>query len=345
MIERTNFDKIGTGLASLNLICEVVIIGRRILILLFAFILSAYCLLPMRAEAATSDSKAGVVSVSSGYLNVRRSASTSSSVVLRLSKGSYITLLSKIGNWWYVEYGQGQYGYCHSSYIKVADSSTASVATNNSPLNVRSGAGTSYKRIGSLARGTKIVVLSSSGSWSKVLYNGTKTGYVSKQYLSFNDSYSAVSLSVPYFQQTDSRWSWVTLGNSGQTMGKIGCTTTALAMSESYRRGKTIYPDTMAKSLSYTSSGSLYWPSNYIGVTAGLNLEAIYKYLRDGKPVIVGFTNRSGGQHWAVIYGYTGGSNLQAGGFLIHDPGVRSRTTLSDLIEDYPYFGKYVYYQ
>ncbi len=299
----------------------------------------------MRAEAATSDSKAGVVSVSSGYLNVRRSTSTSSGIVATLKKSSYVTLLSKNGNWWYVEYAQGRYGYCHSSYIKVVDSSVASVATNSSPLNVRSGAGTSYSRIDSLAKGTRIIVLSSTGNWRKVLYNGIKTGYVNTQYLAFDNQYSAVSLSVPYFQQTDSRWSWVTLGASGQTIGKIGCTTTALAMSESYRRGKTIYPDAMAKSLSYTSSGSLYWPENYVGVTNGLDLKAIYEYLRAGKPVIVGFSNRSGGQHWAIIYGYSGGNTLQTGGFLIRDPGSQYRTTLSDLIEDYPYFGKYVYYQ
>ena len=327
------------------MIFEVDFIGKRIFILLLALTLSAYCLLPMRAEAATNDSQAGVVSVSSGYLNVRRSASTSAGIVSTLKKNSYVTLISKNGNWWYVEYAKGRYGYCHSSYIKVVDSSVASVATNSSPLNVRSGAGTSYKRIDSLAKGTKIVVLSSSGNWRRVLYNGTKTGYVNSQYLSFASHYSPVSLSVPYYLQTDSRWSWVTLGTSGQTMGKIGCTTTALAMTESYRRGKTIYPDAMVKSLDYTSSGSLYWPDNYVGVTSTLDLKAIYDYLRAGKPVIVGFSNKSGGQHWVVIYGYSGGSKLQTGGFLIRDPGSKSRTTLSDLIEDYPYFGKYVYYQ
>jgi uncharacterized protein YgiM (DUF1202 family) len=319
-------------------------IGKRIFILLLAFVLSAYCLLPMQAMAATADSKAGVVSISAGYLNVRRSASTSSGVLATLKNGSYITLISKNGNWWYVEYAQGRYGYCHSNYIKSVDSTTATVATNSNPLNVRSGAGTSYKRIGSLPKGTTVVVLSSSGTWHRVLYNGTKTGYVSGQYLSYKNTYSAVSLSVPYYLQTDSRWSWVTLGASGQTMGKIGCTTTALAMAETYRRGKTIYPDAMAKSLTYTSTGSLYWPENYVGVTEKLDLQAIYDYLRAGKPVLVGFTNRSGGQHWALIYGYSGGSTLKTGGFLIRDPGSQYRTTLAQLIEDYPYFGKYVYY-
>jgi hypothetical protein len=76
-----------------------------------------------------------------------------------------------------------------------------------------------------------------------------------------------------------------------------------------------------------------------------LDLQAIYNYLKAGKPVIVGFATKSGNQHWAVIYGYSGGSNLKTGGFLINDPGSKSRTTLSDLMEDYPVFGKYVYYR
>lgn len=244
-----------------------------------------------------------------------------------------------------MEYSQGRYGYCHSSYIKTLSSSVATVTTSGSVLNIRSGAGTSYKKIGSLPNGTKVLVLSSLNNWYKVLYNGTKIGYVSGQYLSVNNKYSAVSLSVPYYLQTDSRWSWVTLGSTGQTMGKIGCTTTALAMSESYRRGKTVYPDSMAKSLSYTSGGSLYWPDNYILETDSLDLQDIYACLRAGKPVIIGYMNKSGGQHWVVIYGYSGGSTLKTASFLIRDPGTQERTTLAQLIEDYPYFGKYVYYR
>ncbi len=307
--------------------------------------LSVYCLLPITAKAAASENKAGVVSVSSGVLNVRRSASASSGVLTKLAKGTYITLISKNGNWWYVEYAQGRYGYCHSSYIKTVDSTAATVATKSGPLNIRSGAGTSYNRIGSLPKGTAVVVLSTSGSWCRILYNGTKTGYVSRQYLSGSDAYRAVSLSVPYYLQTDSRWSWMTLGTSGLTMRKIGCTTTALAMTESYRLGKTIYPDAMASSLAYTPTGSLYWPGNYVGVTDKLDLQAIYDYLRAGKPVLVGFTNKYGGQHWAVVYGYSGGDSLQTDGFLIRDPGARSRTTLRQLMADYPNFGKYVYYK
>jgi uncharacterized protein YgiM (DUF1202 family) len=49
-------------------------------------------------------------------------------------------------------------------------------------LNVRSGAGTQYKVVGSLKNGTKVEVLDKSGSWYRIKY-GSMTGYVSGQYL------------------------------------------------------------------------------------------------------------------------------------------------------------------
>ena len=144
--------------------------------------------MPLNVSAVKSDSKAGVVAVSTGYLNVRKSASTASSIVSKLEKGSYITLISQNGNWWYVEYAKGQYGYCHSSYIKGTDSNIATVNTQSSPLNIRSGAGTGYSRLGTIPKGETVIVLSTSGDWCRILYNGTKTGYVSKKYLASSNA-------------------------------------------------------------------------------------------------------------------------------------------------------------
>lgn len=302
---------------------------------------------PIETQAATVQSKAGIVSVTSGRLNVRKSGSTGAAVVASLNKGSYVTLLSKSGSWWYVEYGKGQYGYCHADYITSAASSTATVKIQSGSLNVRSGAGTSYARTGSLSKGETVVVLSASGGWSRILYHGTKTGYVSGQYLSSGSSgYSAVSLNIPSFKQTDSRWANVKIGNSGKTIAQIGCATTAIAMIESYRTGKTIYPDAMSKKLSYSASGDLYWPSDYAVVTSSSGyLSAIYEQLRLGKPVLFGAKNAYGSQHWVVITGFTGGDTLSASGFAIHDPGSNSRTNLQQFLNAYPTFYKYFYYK
>lgn len=297
--------------------------------------------------AATTSSKAGVVSVTSGKLNVRSASSTSGTVVSSLSKGSYVALMSKSGNWWRVEYADGKYGYCHADYIKTTTGTPATVKISSGSLNVRSGAGTSYSKVASLYNGEVVIVLGLSGSWSKILYNGTKIGYVSSQYLSNSSSsnYSKLSLNVPSFKQTDKRWANVKIGSSGKTIAQIGCVTTAIAMMESYRTGTTIYPDAMSKKLSYSSTGNVYWPSNYTAVTSSSGyLSGIYSKLKAGKPVLFGAKKSSGTQHWVVITGYTGGSTLTASGFTINDPGSNSRTTLQHFLNEYPTFYKYFYY-
>ena len=313
-------------------------------ILVFILIIGT---LAVSGFAATTSSKAGTVSVTNGKLNVRSSASTTSAVVSSLSKGSYITLISKSGNWWRVEYDDGKYGYCHADYIKSATSTPATVNISSGSLNVRSGAGTSYSKTTNLYKGEIVLVLSTANGWSKILYNGTKTGYVSSQYLSLNSSsnHSKFSLNVPSFKQTDSRWANVKIGSSGKTIAQIGCATTAIAMMESYRTATTIYPDAMSKKLSYSSSGNVYWPSNYSVVTSSSNyLNGIYNQLKNGKPVLFGAKKSSGSQHWVVITGYTSGNTLTASGFTINDPGSNSRTTLQHLLNEYPVFYKYFYY-
>ena len=297
------------------------------------------------AGAATMDSSAGRIATESGGLNVRRSANTSSEVISSLYKGSYVTLMWRSGDWWYVEFDDGKYGYCHSDYIDTVSASAKLVKTASGNLNVRSGAGTSYSRIGSLPSGEVVLVLWTSGDWSRVLYNGTKLGYVNSSYLTSSDAYTAVSISVPHYMQTDKRWASVTLGRSGKTIYRIGCTTTSIAMIESYRTGKAIYPDAMSRKLSYTSSGNVYWPSDYTAVTStNKYLEKIYAELKAGKPVLFGAKTASGGQHWVVITGYMGGTTLTASGFAINDPADRTRKTLADLYADYPRFYKFFTY-
>lgn len=313
-----------------------------------AIILTGMVFLPMKSQASASVSGAGAVAVSSGKLNVRSSNSTNSAVVASLEKNSFVTLISKTGSWWRVEYAKSRYGYCHADYIAELSGSPMVVNTQSGSLNVRSGPSTAYAKTGSLSKGEKVIVLSSSGTWKRILYHGTKIGYVSSQYLASgitNSGYSAVSLKVPSYKQTDSRWANVIIGKSGRTIADIGCATTGIAMMQSYRTGTTIYPDAMSKKLSYTSSGSVYWPSDYIVTTSSSGyLARIYELLKQGRPVLFGAKNSYGGQHWVVITGYTGGSTLTASGFTINDPGSKTRTNLQQFLNSYPNFYKYFHY-
>lgn len=298
-------------------------------------------------SAIDAESVAGVVATAENNLNVRRSPDAKSEILTKLKKGSYVTVEDKNGDWYNVEYAPGKYGYCHSDYIKTVDSSLWRVAVSSGNLNVRQGAGKAHPVIGALAKGEKVLVLDSVSGWKKILYHGTKTGYVSSGYLSAETYlYPEVKLSVPSFKQTDSRWADVKIGSSGKTIAQIGCATTAIAMMESYRTGSVIYPDVMSKKLSYSSSGSVYWPAHYkVDMSSSGYLSKIYNLLRQGKPVLLGAKNSYGTQHWVVITGYKGSaSSLTANDFIINDPGSNSRTTLQSFLSAYPVFYKYFSY-
>ena len=99
-------------------------------IILTLIITLSMLVIPIQSYGATLTSQAGVVSVSSGGLNIRKTASTGSSVLTTLPKGSYVTLISTSGNWYYVEYADGKYGYCHKSYIKPDSGKTATVTVD-----------------------------------------------------------------------------------------------------------------------------------------------------------------------------------------------------------------------
>lgn len=325
-------------------------VKKTLSIILAVFVLTSLFVTKgsLPASASTANYKAGIVSISSGWLNVRSSASTTASIKTSLSKGSYITLVSESGNWWKVQYNATSYGYCSASYIKEVSSASAYVNTSSTRLNIRSNASTSSSIVTQLAKNTSVIILSESGNFYKILYNGVKTGFAHKDYIkkySSNGTSTAqtISLAVPSFKQYDSRWRYHEIGNSGQTIYKIGCLTTCVAMNKSFRTNSTIYPDAMEETLSYTSGGALYWPSEYKFYTSGDYLTKILSELKNGNAVIIGARNSYGTQHWVVVKGYTQNGSVTADDFTINDPGSAVRTTLSQFLADYPRFYKLAY--
>ncbi len=315
---------------------------KKILSLFMALFLF-FTLFSLTVSAAEAQNAyAGQVVTESGRLNVRTGASLSAPIKAALSSRSLVTVLSEEGSFYYVRYSDSSYGYCYKSYINKISDKTATVSTLWGRLNVRSGAAVSYSIKDTLAKGTEVIILSEKNGFCEILYSGNKTGFVSRDYLKITDTgYKKISLSVPSFKQTDSRWANKLIGTSGKTIGKIGCATTSIAMLESYRQGCTIYPDTMAKRLSYSSTGNVYWPSHYNVTTSSKDfLKEFYNILSQGKPVLFGSKNYNGSQHWVVVTGFKGGE-LTASNFTINDPGSSVRATLSQFISDYPVFYKY----
>lgn len=316
---------------------------KRILYLMLS--LSAFAVMfSLSVSAAT----AGKVTTSGGNLNIRKSPSLTAEVITTAKNGSWLTVESKQGQWYKVSYAKGKIAYASADYVKnYADSTEGTVNIISGVLNVRSGPGMDYAVKNTIGKGEKVIVVKSNSTWAGIVYQGNKTGYVAKKYLKMQTasvSYPSLRLSVPSFKQYDSSWRSYPIGTTGGTIGTIGCLTTAISMVESYSASKSITPPEMAKKLSYSASGSLYWPSDYVRSDISVNYkEEIYSLLKSGKPVIVGAEKSNGGQHWVVVYGYEGGDTLNDGRFLIHDPGSESRTTLESFFGAYPVKDRLVY--
>lgn len=285
---------------------------------------------------------AATVSTQSGNLNIRSAPFLSAKIISRAPKGSILTVISDNGDFWRVQYAPDSYGYVSNAYLKPLPGLSARINTSYGNLNVRYGASTAAGIKDSLPKGTQVIILNDYGSWAKIVYHGSKTGYVSCDYIKkASVQLTNIALSVPSFKQTDSRWANVKIGSSGKTIGKIGCATTAIAMIESYKKGYNIYPDRMSEILSYSASGNVYWPSGYKAVTSSENyLKNFYELLSQGRPVLFGAKNIYGSQHWIVVTGFTGGE-LHAENFTINDPGSNSRVRLSQFLSVYPVFYKY----
>ena len=319
---------------------------KKIICFIFIMMLAVMCM----TFSASALNSAGKVETAGGRLNIRKSPSASGAVIGSLENGTWLTLKGKSGSWYLAEYSKGKQAYVSESYIKTYPKSVdATVKLKSGSLNVRSGASTSHKVIDSLRNGERVVVVKSNDTWCGIVYRGNKTGYVAKAYLERTQeeasaSYGAIKLSVPSFKQTDSRWKSYPIGTQGGTIGTIGCTTTALAMTESFYQGYMITPPNMAKKLSYSASGSLYWPSTYSVNNVNADyLKEIYRILKAGKPVVFGMKKANGSQHWVTVYGYEGGDSLNAAKFLVNDPGSETRKTLSSVMDNYPVAYRIVY--
>ncbi|MCI8514809.1 MAG: SH3 domain-containing protein [Lachnospiraceae bacterium] len=171
------------------------------------------------------------------------------------------------------------------------------------------------------------------------------SGYCYAEYLSFEaPPESHIYLSVPNYKQFDERWKDIRLG-AYETMHSAGCTTTCLAMVESYLGDQTISPAGMAESISYTRDGELTFSSDYTPYRGEDALAVVYQKLWEGVPVLYSQINPSGTSHWVVVIGYTGdGENFHEGDFLINDPGSDVRYTLADFTAEYPRFNKIVFH-
>ncbi|HOX96154.1 MAG TPA: C39 family peptidase [Candidatus Woesebacteria bacterium] len=122
-----------------------------------------------------------------------------------------------------------------------------------------------------------------------------------------------------YYSQRDSIWFSQIIGNSRETVGRVGCLITSTAMIASHY-GKNIKPSDIAASTNpffpstaYMNAGS--WTVNGVTVNRqqGMSSDAVDNELNAGRPIIAGL-NTGYGTHFIVIKGKNGD------GYIMNDP-------------------------
>ena len=139
----------------------------------------------------------GTATVTADSLRLRSEANTTSSTIVQAPKGSSVTVEESVGNGWYkVTYGS-KTGYMSGDWLTVslndgtvlpAAQGTEAAKTRGlvtaSVLNVRSGADTSYDKVGSLKAGTVVDIVADLGNgWYQI-----SSGYVSSEYITLVDA-------------------------------------------------------------------------------------------------------------------------------------------------------------
>ncbi|MFE4240180.1 SH3 domain-containing protein, partial [Peribacillus butanolivorans] len=134
------------------------------------------------------------VNVSSGSLNMRKSASENAGVVAKLMKGTQVTVYSESNGWAKIK-AEGKEGYVSTKYLSTTKPGTVAKAevpvktttkyvnVSSGTLNMRKSGTESASIVAKLSKGMQVTVYSESRGWAKIKANG-KEGYVSTKYLS-----------------------------------------------------------------------------------------------------------------------------------------------------------------
>lgn len=163
------------------------------------YVSSKYVNIKQATVTSLSNTK-GTVTTQKDPLIVRSGPGKGYTKLGTLAKGKTFIVTGKTtdssGAVWYVFSFNGKTGYVSSSYVKIESTSApitelkntkGTVATKSDPLTIRSGAGTNFSKLGTLAKGKTFDITGETKDstglvWYIFNFNG-KTGYASSKYV------------------------------------------------------------------------------------------------------------------------------------------------------------------
>ena len=183
--------------------------------------------------SVTASAAYGTGVVTENSLRLRQGASTGSAILDTVDKGTKVVVLEDQTNGWYKVELNGVVGYMSANYLSVTPTPKTYIGklnTNGASLNMRSGPGTGYSKVGSIPAGTTLTITGSENGWYKTSYNGV-TGYVSGDYVTVTEVTSEnTAPSAPPAGETPSQPNAETPAPSVSGTGKLNTGGSSLNM-------------------------------------------------------------------------------------------------------------------
>lgn len=226
------------------------------------------------ALSVTASAAYGSGVVTENSLRLREAANTSSDVLNMVDKGTKVVVLENQKNGWYKVDLNGTVGYMSANYLSVTPTQKTYIGklnTGGSSLNMRSGPGTGYSKVGSVPASATLTITGSENGWYKTSYNGL-TGYVSGDYVTVTETTSGSTTpstpETPATPESPSETKPETPAPSTSGTGKLNTGGSSLNMRSgpgtSYRKVGSI-PATATLTITGKENG--WYKTSYNGVT------------------------------------------------------------------------------
>jgi len=143
----------------------------------------------VKTEPAAEKEPSVYVRVTADALNVRSAPNTEAEIVGELASGKVTRVLAEADGWYQISAGYIDAEYTEAATLDDAIADGLYVRVTTSRLNIRSGAGTGYAKVGSLTSGRRVKVLGIENGWYQI-----EQGYISGDYVEEVD-YSPAAVS------------------------------------------------------------------------------------------------------------------------------------------------------
>lgn len=321
-------------------------ITKRLISMMLTLVIFVSCF-AVNASAA-GNIMHGIGFVNTDNLRLRSDSTTNSKILDTAFKNDCVVVISQHGDWYKVNYNL-QEGYMHKNYLNVLTRENAELGygkVSGSGVNVRSGAGTSYRSIRIASKGSKCYILGLNDGWYKVIF-GNSIGYIRSDFLELTELpyENRDSSNSPKFyrggKSTGTAPSAAALNgnntssNSNSTSASAPSNVTgAQILAEAQKYLGTPYVFGGASPAGFDCSGFVYYVLKQLGFSPYRTPADQYKHgtsvtkanLKVGDIVFFAGTYASGISHVGIYAG---------NGQFIHSPNSRSTVSYSDLTTGY----------